>query len=468
MEQKKVGQGSTEPVTKKDIFRFVILSVIGIFLYFIPVKGSKVLVVVFVDMVKAALGEGLRYVVLLMLAALVCTIIGAKVFKLDFCIRLHKEDSNAKLIHYLVAFLVVLAVWSQIPPAAIFSDPDIGGQILGLAGTVMLTVSICGWFIVFILKSGIVEFAGTLLEPLMRPLFKLPGAAAVNCLSSYVVSAAVGVYMTDQYYESKVYDRKEAVAAATCFSTISVGYIGVLCSLGEMNDRYGLLLALTFVLMVVMTAITVRIWPIAQIPRTYVDGTSSGDGGKAHGEQAEEGDGKAAGEEMQGKDIAERSRMRRAITSAARKSREFTTRGFLDSFLSALRFSQRIIAYMIPIVLVTLTLVHLTPVFTWLGYPIAPVLRLLGLPDAARVAPAVLLGFIEVSLPVISVSTGVAAQSVFFVILLSIIQIIFMTEAGNAMLGAKFGLKIQDLVILFLVRTAIAVPIVAGISHLLF
>ena len=101
------------------------------------------------------------------------------------------------MIHYLAAFLVVLAVWFQIPPAAVFSDPDIGGQILGLAGTVMMTVSICGWFIVFILKSGIVEFAGTLLEPLMRPLFKLPGAAAVNCLSSYVVSAAVGVYMTD-------------------------------------------------------------------------------------------------------------------------------------------------------------------------------------------------------------------------------------------------------------------------------
>ena len=56
-----------------------------------------------------------------------------------------------------------------------------------------------------------------------------------------------------------------------------------------------------------------------------------------------------------------------------------------------------------------MTLVHHTPVFTWLGYPIAPVLRLLGLPDAAQIAPAVLLGFIEVSLPAISVSTGVAA-----------------------------------------------------------
>ena len=83
-------------------------------------------------------------------------------------------------------------------------------------------------------------------------------------------------------------------------------------------------------------------------------------------------------------------------------------------------------------------------------------------------APAVLLGFIEVSLPVISVSSGVAAQSVFFVILLSIIQIIFMTEAGNAMLGARFSMKMKDLIIIFLVRTVIAVPVIAVISHLIY
>lgn len=447
MEQKKL-----EQVGKNDIIRFAILSIIGVFLYFIPVDGTKVPVVILVNTVKAFLGDNLKYVVFLMLAALVCTIIGAKVLKLDFCVRLHKGDSNTKLIHYLVAFLVVVAVWFQLPPAMIFADERIGGEILGLAGTVMLTVSICGWFIVFVLKSGIVEFAGTLQEPLMRPLFKLPGAAAVNCLSSYVVSAAVGVYMTDQYYETKVYNRKEAIAAATCFSTISVGYVGVLCSLGNMNEMYGTMLALTFVLMIVMTAITVRIPPLSLIPAVYVDGSTVAAETGANSE-AEHGG---------------QSRLHRAIYSAALKSREFTMKEFINSLLSALKFSQRIIAYMIPIVIVTLSLVHLTPVFTWLGYPIAPVLNLLGLPDAARVAPAVLLGFIEVSLPAISVSTGVAAQSVFFVILLSIVQIIFMTEAGNAMLGARFGMKIQSLVLNFLVRTVIAVPIIAGISHILF
>lgn len=434
-----------QTIEKKDILRFCILSVIGIFMYFIPVSGSVVPVVVIVNTVKKILGNGLNYVVLLALIALAVAIIGSLVFKNEWCTRFLGGEKKSKLIHYLVALLVVLAVWFQIPPAAVFSNPDIGGQILSLAGTVMLTVSICGGFIVLILKSGIVEFVGTLAEPLMKPLFKLPGAAAINCLSSYVVSAAVGVYMTDQYYENGVYNRREAVAASTCFATISVGYVGVLCSLGGINDMYGTILGLTFVMVLVMTAITVRIPPICRIPAAYMDG--------------------AKAEETVQDDLP---RLKRAVRAAALKSREFDGKAFCDSIVSALKFSQKIIAYMIPIVIVTLSLVHLTPLFTWLGKPIAPLLGLLGVPDAAQAAPAVLLGFIEVSLPTIAVSTGVAAPAVFFTVLLSICQIIFMTEAGNAMLGAKFKMSFAELILIFLVRTVIAAVLIAGLMHLLF
>lgn len=435
-----------EKATKRDVMRFAVLGLIGIFLYFIPVSGSSVPVVLIVNFIKGILGDNLKYVVLFALALLVAIIIGARFFKNEACAKYLGNVSTYKQIHYCVALLVVLAVWFNLPPAAIFADPNIGGQVLTLAGTVMSTVSICGWFIVFVLKSGIVEFFGTLLEPLMRPLFKMPGAAAVNCLSSYVVSAAVGVYMTDQYYESKVYTQREATAAAVCFSTISVGYIGVLSSIGGIENMYGTLL-LTFVMVFVMTVITVRIPPLSRVPNTYIDGTTE----PADAAASQEG-----------------SRFQRAVNAAALRSRDFTMAEFWKSLVSALKFAQTIIAYMIPIVIVTLSLVHLTPLFTWLGKPIAPVLSLLGLPDAAAVAPAVLLGFIEVSLPAISVSTGVAAQSVFFVVMLSISQIIFMTEAGNAMLGSKMKISFGALVVNFVVRTVICIPIIALLSHLLF
>ncbi len=436
---------SGEEIKPQEIAKFVILSIIGIVMYFIPVSGSAVPVVMLVNLIKKALGGYLKYVVLLALASLTAIIIGSKVFKNEWCTRYLGGEKTSKLIHYVVALLVVLAVWFKLPPAAIFTNESVGGQILGLAGTVMLTVSVCGGFIVLILKSGVVEFVGTLAEPLMKPLFKLPGAAAVNCLSSYVVSAAVGVYKTDQYYESGVYNRREAVTAATCFSTISVGYVGVLCSLGSINEMYGTILALSFVMVLVMTAITVRIPPISLIPTTYMEGVK----------RAEE-------EDKTG------SRLHKAVKAAVIRSREFNGKAFKDSIISALKFSQKIIAYMIPIVIVTLSLVHLTPLFTWLGKPIAPILSLLGVPDAVMAAPSVLLGFIEVSRPVISVSTGATSATVFFVVMMSICQIIFMTEAGNAMLGTKFKMSFLQLVVIFLVRTVISLILVAGLMHLLY
>lgn len=431
----------------KDTLRFALLSLIGVFLYFIPI-GGKVPVVIFVGWIKTALGAHLNYVVLAALILLMGSILGAKVLKNQFCIGLHKGDKASKIIHYIIAFVAVIFVWFHLPPGAVFSDARIGGEVLSLAGTVMLTVSICGWFVVFILKSGIVEFFGILLEPLMRPLFKMPGGASVNYISSYVVSAAVGVYITEQYYESKVYTRREAIAAATSFSTISVGYVGVLCSIGHIEDMYGTLLALTFGLIFVMTVIMVRIPPLSRFPDTYIDGT----------------------ERMltNTQDDLQGSRFSRAVQAASMRSRDFSMKEFFQSLMNSLKFAQRIIAYMIPIVIVILSLVYYTPLFTWLGMPIAPMLNLLGLPDAASIAPAVLLGFVEVSLPAISVSSGVALQSVFFVIQLSIVQIIFMTEAGNALLGAKFKLNFLNLVLIFLIRTIIAVPIIAAISHLLF
>ena len=208
-----------------------------------------------------------------------------------------------------------------------------------------------------------------------------------------------------------------------------------------------MILGLSFVLVLLMTAVMVRIPPISRIPDTYLNPRREGS------EKREE-------EKL--------PRFQRALLAAAAKSKEFNGKALLSGMLSALKFSQKIIAYMIPIVVVTLSLVHLTPVFEWLGKPIAPFLSLLGVPDAAKAAPAVLLGFIEVSLPTISVSSGVVEPAVFFVVLLSICQIIFMTEAGNAMLGARFRMKFSELISIFLIRTVIAAVLSAALMHLLF
>ena len=435
--------------SKKGVIKFIILSLIGILLFFIPVSGTRVPIVIIISTIVGFFGANLKYVVLVVLTILMITLFLGKVLKKEPFAKLHKADNLQKVIFFIVAWIAVFGFIFHIGPEVFFeagakTGKSIAEQVLGLAGFVMLTVSVAGWLIVFMLKSGIVEFLGTLLEPLMKPVFKLPGQSAVNCISAFMVSPAVGVLMADEYYKEGHYNQKEARVAMTNFSTVSVGYIAVLCGFGGLTDYYGQMIVITLALVFIMTAITVRIPPLSRYSQKYMV-------------------------EKKNEKEKYKSRMEKALALAAKKSEEFTAEAFLKSLLNACTIAQKIIANMIPIVIVALSLVNFTPIFEWLGKPLVPVLSLLQLPNADVIAPTALLGFIEVSLPAMSIAgQGVALKSAFFVVMLSMIQIVFMTEAGNAMLGSKVNFKFLDLFLIFVIRTIIAIPIVAMVAHLFF
>ena len=64
---------------------------------------------------------------------------------------------------------------------------------------------------------------------------------------------------------------------------------------------------------------------------------------------------------------------------------------------------------------------------------------------------------------------GIEADSTRFVIaVVSVTQLIYMSEVGGLILGTKIPLKFLDLVIIFLMRTIISLPIAALVAHILF
>lgn len=154
----------TEKVGTKGIAKFIILSLIGIFLFLIPSAARQCPLVVFINTIKAFLGPILPILVVISLSVLMFTIFMAKVVKSPKFVEFHKDDKPSKFVFYILAFIFVLCILLKVGPASIFQNPDIGGQVITLAQNVMLTVTIAGWLIIFMLKSGIVEFLGTLLS----------------------------------------------------------------------------------------------------------------------------------------------------------------------------------------------------------------------------------------------------------------------------------------------------------------
>jgi nucleoside recognition membrane protein YjiH len=114
---------------------------------------------------------------------------------------------------------------------------------------------------------------------------------------------------------------------------------------------------------------------------------------------------------------------------------------------------------------VGLILVEYTPLMTWLSYPLIPVLDLLRLPESAAAAPALLVGFAEMFLPAV-LAKGIESELTRFVIIsVSITQLIYMSEVGILILKTQIPLNFMDLVVVFLLRTLITLPIIAAIAH---
>lgn len=433
----------------KSIGRFILLSLIGIFIFFVPVKGASVPLVVIIGWARTLLGPKVLYAIVFLSAiGLNGSIFLGKVLKLQPFAKWHEKESIAQIIFYFIALVSYTCISLKVGSEEfIFLDERIGGEVAHVSPLIFSTIFFAGWLIYFVLKSGIVEFIGVLIEPLMRPLFKLPGNAGIDALSSFVVSPAVGTRISEEYYVGKIYTRKEAIGAATSFSTCSIGFIVVMSSLGGVPEMSGIMTICVVGVALLMTAIMMRIPPISRYENVYIDGSK----------------------ECEAAATTEDSLFRRALLAGVSKSQEFSVKEFLFSIKTATKFAVTIVTFMSAIVMVTLTIVYHTDLFVWLGKPFEYIFQLLGLPNADLISSAPVLTLPSLTLPVSAMAgLDIAPQSRFFVTLLSIVQILFMSEAANAVMNSKMKVSLKNVLVLFAVRTCIAIPIVALISHILY
>ncbi|MDL4863265.1 YjiH family protein, partial [Halomonas elongata] len=114
---------------------------------------------------------------------------------------------------------------------------------------------------------------------------------------------------------------------------------------------------------------------------------------------------------------------------------------------------------------VALVFAEFTPLFTWLSYPMVPVLEWMNVPEAAAAAPATLVGFADMFLPAVLASDIESELTRFVIACLSLTQLIYMSEIGALLLKSKIPLKLWELVAIFLLRTAITLPIIVVMGH---
>ena len=436
-------------------WRFLIPSLFGILLFVTPIKfeGNVSIPVAAASGVLQRLLEAHSGTVLWILISLsailtlIHKIIGIPVIKRNPKLDALFGIKGFWFIVRMVGFVVVNMVYFGFGPTIIRGELTGGFVMAGLLPTLLCVFLLAGLLLSLLTDYGLLDFFGALLIRLMRPLFKLPGRSALNCIASWLGDGSIGVLMTSKQYEEGFYSKREATVVATTFSAVSITFcLVVISQVGLANMFLPFYLVVTFA-GIVAAMIVPRIPPLSKIPDTYYTENPHQEGVPAG---------------MTARQYGLQLALEKAKTSPNLKN--FCRTG-LENVLEMWMGT-------IPVVLamgtVALIIAEYTPVFRILGMPFIPLLQLMQIPEAQLASQTVVVGFADMFLPSVIGASIESEMTRFVVAALSVTQLIYMSEIGSIIMSSKVPVSVGKLFLIFLERTIVTLPVIALFAHLLF
>ncbi len=290
-------------------------------------------------------------------------------------------------------------------------------------------------FINIFTNFGGLEFIGVLARPLMRPLFKIPGRGALDAITSWVGSYSVALYLTHNLFHSGKYNKREVFIIATAFSTVSIGFVGVVASTLKVLNYFPYIFIGYFLGTVITAFIIVRIPPTSRIKDEYITTPDP------------------EPEVMPTLKEAYKVAVKKAEKSGS--ILKVSLKGFFDGILLA----ASIIGTIVAVGTLSLLIAYHTKVFDFLAIPFIPIYKILGMPNVKEVSIATIIEIAEMYLPSL-ICINTAIQTKLFIAILSTTQLIFFSSVGPMIID-MFGdvpIKFSHLLILFFERTLILIP----------
>lgn len=444
-------------LTWNDYLKFIIPSILGILLFMTPLTHEgemTILVALLSNAFSNALGDLISVIVLIIITISALLTLIYRISKPNFIensefLKSIFDVSITWLIIRLLGAIIAYMTFFEIGPEIVWSA-DTGGLIFydllaGLLGIFLFA----GLLLPLLTDFGLLEFVGTLLVKVMRPVFKIPGRSAIDCIASWVGDGTIGVVITDKQYQDGYYTLREAATIATCFSAVSITFSLVVADqVGLMNMFPPFYLSVT--LAGIIAAIVVpRIPPISRKPDTYYEGIN-----RDESTHIPEGYSLAKwGATLAVEKAEKNANLKKFIASGIRT--------FINMWLTVM-----------PIIMcfggIALMLAEGTPIFKWIGMPFIPLLKLLQIPYAVEASETMLVGFTDMFLPSV-IGASIPSELTRFVVGgVSITQLIYLSEVGGVILGSKIKLNLLELFIIFLERTLVTLPILALAAHIIF
>ncbi|NOH70831.1 YjiH family protein [Vibrio pectenicida] len=444
--------------TKGNLWMFLIPSLLGLFLFMAPISYEgdiTIPVAILAKTIQALFGDHLvgivTFIIIFMASvSVLCRIKNPEFIARNAFLNGLFNPSSLWLLVRVIGGLAVAMTFFQIGPKAVWEE-NTGGLVLeGLLPTLFSVFIFAGLLLPLLLNFGLLELFGTLLSKVMRPIFNLPGRSAIDCMASWLGDGSVGILLTSKQYETKFYTQREAAVVGTTFSAVSITFSLVVLAQVELEHLFLPFYGAICLAGIIAAIIIPRIPPLSMKKDTFIDGTT----------RAKDADLVPVGH----------SNFSWGMELALEKAGK--VKSFKSVFGEGVRNAIDMVFGVLPVVMglgtIALVIAEYTPVFSILGQPFIPFLELLGVPEAVAASETIVVGFADMFIPAILASSIDNEMTRFVIAAMSVTQLIYMSEVGALLLGSRIPVNIFELFVIFILRTLITLPVIAGIAHLIF
>lgn len=438
-----------------NLMKFIIASSIGGFMFLVPIayQGSvSTPIGILIDFVKGSLKAVLPYIVIVGLLSSTVLSILEYIIKPKFITEspfMMKVFATTPLyiITKVIATIIVAMVMFNAGPDAIISA-DTGGTMVSLGSTLVAIALSLSYILPLLTDCGIMEFLGVITKKIVRPLFKVPGRASVDLITSWFGASNAAVILSREQYMAGFYTAKETGIIMTNFSIVSIPFCFMIAGMLGIESLFPMFYLAISIVTLALALVLPRIKPLKSLSDTYYKNNKN----------------------LLSEDVPEgKSMFTYALEQSCKRAEKFNAK---DVIKSGNEIVVGMIFNLIPIVIawgtIALILVEFTPIFTWISYPMGMLLNLLGVEGAFQVAPATLVGFADMFIPALLITGVESVKTKFIVGVLSLVQIIYMTEVGAIIIQSEVPIGFKELLIIFLERTIIALPIIVLIANIVF
>ncbi|NLD16518.1 MAG: YjiH family protein [Tissierellia bacterium] len=329
----------------------------------------------------------------------------------------------------------------------IITQPSMAPYVFELVVVpVIIIVPVGSIFLAFLIDYGLMELIGVFARPFMQTVFKVPGRAAVDAVSSFVGSYSIAVLITNGAYIDGKYTAREAATIATGFSTVSATFMIITANTLDLMDHWLLFFWTCLIVTFIVTAITSRIYPLKNMPETYHENQ------KPNLESEEKG-----------------SFFRRAYeeSMAVIEKADSVPVNTIKNFKAGLQLGLNIGPNIMSIGVISLLLANYTPIFDIIGYIFYPLTNILRIPEPMLAAKGVAVSLADMYIPAI-LNAGSPFINRFIIGVLCISELLFFSASIPCIMATDIPITIKDIVVIWFWRVIFTLLITTPIVYFIF